>query len=80
MDDREQRIRDRARKIWEDAGRADGSHDEHWRRAEAEHELSEQEASEVTQVNQDANDEFASDEGGSASAVENRPPSVSSAD
>jgi hypothetical protein len=42
MDEREAKIRERAQKIWEDEGRPEGSHEEHWRRAEEEHEASEQ--------------------------------------
>lgn len=34
--DREQRIRQRAHEIWEAAGRAEGSHEEHWHAAERE--------------------------------------------
>ena len=40
MDDREQKIRELAHKIWEDEGRPEGSHEEHWRRAEKQHETS----------------------------------------
>ena len=54
MDDKEQRLRDRAYKIWEDAGRPDGSHEDHWKQAEEQHDLTEQESEEVTKVNQDA--------------------------
>ena len=35
-DDREERIRQRAHKIWELAGRPNGQHDEHWRLATSE--------------------------------------------
>jgi hypothetical protein len=33
MDDREQQQRERAYKIWEDEGRLEGAHEEHWQRA-----------------------------------------------
>ncbi|WP_342643669.1 DUF2934 domain-containing protein [Rhodoligotrophos ferricapiens] len=33
MGDREQRIRERAHQIWEQEGRPEGRHDEHWERA-----------------------------------------------
>lgn len=35
-EDREQRIRERAHRIWEEEGRPEGREDEHWRRAERE--------------------------------------------
>jgi len=35
--DRDQIIRDRAYAIWEEEGRPDGRHEEHWLRAEQEH-------------------------------------------
>lgn len=34
--DREQRIRDRAYQIWEDQGRPEGGHEQHWLQAERE--------------------------------------------
>ena len=34
--DREERIRERAHRIWEREGRQEGSHDAHWQRAERE--------------------------------------------
>lgn len=34
--DREQKIRERANQIWEEEGRPEGRHEEHWRRAEEE--------------------------------------------
>lgn len=42
MADREQKIRERANQIWEEEGRPEGSHEEHWRRAEEEIAASEQ--------------------------------------
>ncbi len=33
MDDREERIRARAHQIWEEEGRPEGRHHEHWRQA-----------------------------------------------
>lgn len=35
-DDRQQRIKDRAHHLWEQSGRPDGLHDEHWGQAERE--------------------------------------------
>jgi hypothetical protein len=40
--DRDQRIRERAYRIWEEEGQPEGRQEEHWRRAEAE--ISEEEA------------------------------------
>ena len=36
MSDREQRIRDRAHALWEQEGRPEGRHNEHWERASRE--------------------------------------------
>ncbi|ESX61091.1 hypothetical protein X759_35440 [Mesorhizobium sp. LSHC420B00] len=36
MTDRQERIRQRAHAIWEQAGRPDGSHQQHWDQATAE--------------------------------------------
>jgi hypothetical protein len=36
QDDREHRIRERAHALWEQAGRPEGRHDEHWRQASQE--------------------------------------------
>jgi len=36
MDEREEKIRERAFRIWEEEGRPHGRHAEHWRRAESE--------------------------------------------
>ncbi|MGJ7043759.1 pyrroloquinoline quinone (PQQ) biosynthesis protein C [Shinella sp. BE166] len=59
MVDKEQRQRERAYKIWEDEGRPGGQHADHWRRAGEERQLSDQEADDVTRVNQQADDAFA---------------------
>lgn len=56
MNDKEQQRRERAYKIWEDEGRAEGSHEDHWQRAADQHELIEQESEDVIEVNQDADD------------------------
>lgn len=73
MDDKEQSLRERAYKIWEDEGRVDGSHDDHWKRAEEQHSLTEQESEDVTKANQEADDAFAKD-AGSAHSASNIPP------
>ena len=41
MDEKEQSLQEHAYKIWEDEGRIDGSHDEHWRRAEEHRKMTE---------------------------------------
>ena len=56
--DKDQDQRERAYKIWEEEGRPDGQHDDHWRRAEEQHEKTEEEAAAVTEANQHASDEF----------------------
>lgn len=44
MDDKQQKIRQRAYELWENEGRLHGAHDEHWRRAQAEHDATHQQA------------------------------------
>ncbi len=72
--DTEQEQRERAYKIWENEGRPDGQHDDHWRRAEQPHETTEQGAAEVTKANQHASDEF-NGEGQKKTSPTDRPPS-----
>ena len=62
--------------MWEDEGRVGGSHEDHWKRAEEQHELTEQEAEYVTEANQKADDQFARDDSKPQSAADIRPPSV----
>ena len=63
MTDRDQQLRDRAYKIWEDEGRPEGSHEDHWQRAQDEHALTEQESEDVTETNQQADDPVALSKG-----------------
>lgn len=56
MDNREQQRRERAYKLWEDEGRPEGAHEDHWQRAEDQHELTEQQSDNVTKVNQRADE------------------------
>jgi hypothetical protein len=52
MDDKDQKRRERAYKIWEDEGRPEGADLDHWQRAEDQHEATEAEvAAEVTGEN-----------------------------
>lgn len=80
MDDREQQRRERAYKIWEDEGRPDGAHEDHWERARDQHELPEQESDDVTKVNQEAEDEFANEDTKNDSATDIRPHSTAGPD
>ncbi len=80
MDDREQQRRERAYKIWEDEGRPEGAHDDHWHRAEDQHELTEQQSEDVTKINQEADDKFAKDDTKSKPAADIKPPSAVSPD
>ncbi len=80
MDDNEQQRRERAYKIWEDEGRPEGAHEEHWRRAEEQHELTEQESEDVTKVNQELDDEFAKGGNPADAKRDIRPPSTVSPD
>lgn len=52
MEDKEQKRRERAYRIWEDEGRVEGSHEDHWRRAEEQNGITEAEAAEITEANQ----------------------------
>ncbi|MDP9840487.1 hypothetical protein J2T09_005274 [Neorhizobium huautlense] len=80
MNDREQQRRERAYKLWEDEGRPEGAHDDHWKRAEDQHELTEQDQGDVRKVNQQADYEFATEDGGSENAADIKPPSAISPD
>lgn len=80
MINKEEKIRQLAYKIWEEEGRKTGLHDDHWLRAEKEHEMTEQQAEEATEANQKADKEFAKDKSGTNSAADIRPPSISSPD
>lgn len=57
MDDREQRIRERAYSIWESEGRREGSHAEHWHRASQD-----VDGSSVEEVNEEASERFNGEE------------------
>ncbi|SFB59296.1 Protein of unknown function [Rhizobium sp. NFR07] len=80
MNESEQQRRERAYKIWEDEGRPEGAHEAHWRRAEGQHELTEQQSDDVTKVNQVADDQFAHDDRETEVAAEIKPPSSVSPD
>jgi hypothetical protein len=75
MTDREQQQRERAYKIWEDEGRPEGAHEEHWRRAEVKDGSSGGEE-DVTKANQDANDQFNENGKGDRNPADIRPPST----
>jgi hypothetical protein len=73
MDDTEQKRRERAYKIWEEEGRVDGAHDDHWRRAGSE---DEETASDVTDANREASEKFNGGKTDNRSAADVRPPST----
>lgn len=58
MSDREQQQREQAYRIWEAEGRGEGRHEDHWRRAGEELDLTEQESEDVVKANQEADAEF----------------------
>lgn len=58
MTDREQEQRERAYRLWEEEGRPEGSHDDHWKRSEHPADMSDQESDDVTKVNQQADAAF----------------------
>lgn len=72
----EQQQRERAYRIWEEEGRPDGAHEDHWARAGKENGLSVQEADDVTKANQEVDDKFADPGGTPEAGVETRPPST----
>ncbi len=74
--DRDQNRRERAYKIWEDEGRPEGRHEDHWRRAEDQHEATEQEAADVTEANEHASETFNDDGEKPGSAADMPPPST----
>lgn len=76
MDDNEQQRRERAYKIWEEEGRPEGAHEDHWRRAGKQHELTEQQSEDVTKVNQQLDDKFAKDGNHAETTTDIRPPST----
>lgn len=80
MDEREQQRRERAYKIWEDEGRPEGAHDDHWQRAGDQHELTKQATDDVIKINQQADDEFAKDDTKAENAADIKPPSAISPD
>jgi hypothetical protein len=59
VDDREQQRRERAYKLWEDEGRPQGAHENHWQQAEEQPALTQQASDDVTSVNQQADDPVA---------------------
>jgi len=77
--DKEQQQRERAYKIWEEEGRPNSRHEEHWQRAENQHEGSEQDAADITETNQNAADAF-NDSKDSDLATDIHPPSTISPD
>ncbi|KQV82151.1 DUF2934 domain-containing protein [Rhizobium sp. Root1220] len=74
--DREQDRRERAYKIWEDEGRPEGHHEDHWQRAEDQHEATEQEAANVAEANEHASGEFNNGKKKRSAVVDSRPPSI----
>lgn len=50
MDNNEEKHRERAYRIWEEEGRPEGRHLDHWQRAEDQHEGTEKEADEALTV------------------------------
>jgi hypothetical protein len=76
MSDREQEQRERAYRLWEEEGRPEGSHDDHWKRSEHPADISDQESEDVTKVNQEADAEFSGKaDAAEADAATIRPPS-----
>ncbi|WP_332303296.1 DUF2934 domain-containing protein [Rhizobium sp. GR12] len=80
MVDKEQQRRERAYKSWEDEGRVAGNHEDHWARADDQDGITEAEAAEITEVNQQASEEFDKGSSNKRSATDINPPSVASSD
>jgi hypothetical protein len=66
--------RERAYQIWEDEGRPEGRHDDHWTRAAKAEESADQEFEDVTKTDQEADQDFAGDNdtSGSVSDMKSR--------
>lgn len=76
MMDKDQERRERAYRIWEEEGRPDGKHEDHWQRAEGQHAETERQAEEVTEANQHASDEFNGKRRSKPLAADDRPSST----
>lgn len=74
--DKDQERRERAYRIWEEEGRPDGKHENHWQRAEDQHAETERQAEEVTEANQHASDEFNGKRRKNSPGPDVRPPST----
>jgi peptidoglycan hydrolase CwlO-like protein len=77
---KEEKVRQLAYKIWEEEGRKTGLHNDHWLRAEKEHELTEQQAEEATKANEQIDEAFSEENRSTNAAADIRPPSVLSPD
>ncbi len=75
MSDKEQQQRERAYQIWEEEGRPDGAHEDHWNRAAQTEDLGKQEDSDVTKANQEADEEFGGKNDSPPSVTDIWPPS-----
>ena len=80
MSEEEQHQREKAYKLWEDEGRPEGRHDDHWKRAGEPEQLADQVSEDVTKTNQQADQEFAGDGNESTPATDLRQPSTISPD
>lgn len=78
--DKVQERRERAYRIWEDEGRPDGMHEDHWQRAEDQHADTKRQADEVIEANQHASDEFNGKRRKNSSGPDVRPPSTAAPD
>jgi len=54
MDNSEDKRRERAYRIWEEEGRPEGRHADHWQRAEDQHEATEKEADKELEIEVEA--------------------------
>lgn len=61
MDDKYEKVREHAYRLWDQEGRPEGSHEDHWRRAEEAYTEAEQEHSEDIVDTEDAADQAQSD-------------------
>jgi hypothetical protein len=80
MDDKEQQQRDRAYRIWDDEGRPEGRHEDHWKRAGNENDISDQEAADIADANIEAAEKFNGKNDKLQDTVDIRPPSAISPD
>ena len=79
MSDDDKQRRERAYWLWENEGRPEGRHDNHWTQA-GEQDVTDHESEDVTKTNQEADQDFAGGNDADRSAIDIKTPSAISPD